>query len=472
MTAKEKYNLIIDTIEELSVAKEYDGYYEPIKTSEIIKTAFETAGVYMGEKEKNAIFAFLMDKRVIEYIEERKMVAICRYIRQLEKWDSKRTPHIIVEMSGCADFQTFCKKFKKYIDVSPKKAFDEKNTVSIPRKRSWITLDLTEDETELKGQDMKEMKFGIAKDTLLASYKAINMQELYQLNDYESEMAFNLSQQRGYDIEEAFEYFYDYLWLGIEDNIENRDESLEKDLLNEKVLHMYFGCKMTFNEILYALLAERRVPHDKDILSEDRLYIRGMTKYYRNAAFVNPEKTYDEIYEYFCKNVHDKSEDFFLRFVENASGVFSSDLNLALKFTDSDEMTEDYKEFNSPENQRYDESEYEDWEPESEYWDEYLDGDSENIDYSIDYDDFEVAENLFLDSERLEEQNQNVCRTDFTEEDFYEYCLRLDSQDSKLDEIKHSRKIRGFSSLDLDLAEKLIFPNFEIKKPDNEECPF
>ena len=66
--------------------------------------------------------------------------------------------------------------------------------------------------------DMVDNKFGISKEKFMAAQVAANLQSFYNLNDYESEIAFKLAEDKELPIEDTFEYIYNYVWSFMDEN--------------------------------------------------------------------------------------------------------------------------------------------------------------------------------------------------------------------------------------------------------------
>ena len=83
---KEKYNTIIQSIEELSKGISTDGMMEYLSEHEISERAFQSAGCLMDDRSKNVLFMFLNGMTVIDYIAQRKMMAAYRHLLGSPSW--------------------------------------------------------------------------------------------------------------------------------------------------------------------------------------------------------------------------------------------------------------------------------------------------------------------------------------------------------------------------------------------------
>ena len=75
MGPKEKYNIIVNKIEELVQGECIDGIIMGMDELEICEKAFDAAQSIMDIRSQNILFGFLMDKRIKTYVQERKMMA-------------------------------------------------------------------------------------------------------------------------------------------------------------------------------------------------------------------------------------------------------------------------------------------------------------------------------------------------------------------------------------------------------------
>ena len=492
MNAKEKYNKIINTIEELAKGQSIDGVIVPYTDHEISDRAFKAACCStMNDNSKNTLFSFLNNCTVIEYIKERKMVAVYKMICDSKVWN-KNLIWNAIEMAGMSDSQGFSKKFKRYFGISPKKAFENKESAVFPEIRDWdfISTEGRNMFVKFNEIDMVDNKFGISKEKFMAAQVAANLQSFYNLNDYESEIAFKLAEDKELPIEDTFEYIYNYVWSFMDENSPERDKRLEKDLLKQEVIHMYFNCCMTFNEIRMVLVALKKCKLPRDLKDTDRLYLLGFQKYskhvidyqrYNSGSFrlssnIMTNIAYEEIYTTYQDIAEPSDTDkVFLEFVVACTKYSVEDaINHAR-----------YMAFEYLNSQKYNEDEVEELESElyrliyNEIEDECI---ANEDDYEPDFDDLDAVEEFYMDNDELEKYTEydnaiEVFEEDFTFEDFNRFCDKLDAEDNAEDDaeddtedkLKSNRRLVGFTSLD---DEEEV--NTRIEEFDNcdDELPF
>jgi AraC-like DNA-binding protein len=467
MNAKERYNKIINTIEELAKGQSIDGVIVPYTDHEISDRAFKAACCStMNDNSKNALFSFLNNCTVINYIKERKMVAVYKMICDSKVWN-KNLIWNAIEMAGMSDSQGFSKKFKRYFEISPKKAFENKESAVFPEIRDWdfISTEGRNMFVKFNEIDMVDNKFGISKEKFMAAQVAANLQSFYNLNDYESEIAFKLAEDKELPIEDTFEYIYNYVWSFMDENSPERDKRLEKDLLKQEVIHMYFNCCMTFNEIRMVLVALKKCKLPRDLKDTDRLYLLGFQKYskhvidyqrYNSGSFrlssnIMTNIAYEEIYTTYQDIAEPSDTDkVFLEFVVACTKYSVEDaINYAR-----------YMAFEHLNSQRYNEDESEELESElyrlryNEIEDERI---SNEDDYEPDFDDLDNFEKDYLYNDELELYTEyynalEELEENFTFEDFNLFCDELDNEDytedDTEDKLKSKRRLVGFTSLD------------------------
>ena len=446
MKVSEKYNKIIYTIEELAQGRKVDNTIISIPNHEISDKAFNIAECStMNDQSKNVLFLFLNNSTVIDYINERKMVAVYKMLIDCEDW-TKEIIYNAIQLLGLSDYQAFCKKFKKYFDISPKKAFLCKKSAVLPVVRDWDAISKDGSSSYVKFDEINKMdeKFGISKEKFMLAYVAANLQSFYKLNDYESEVAFKLSETNNLSIENTFEYVYNYVWDFIDDETSKRDQRLEVDLLNPEVIYMYFECAMSFNEIIIVLIAMKKNKLPRELKDTDRLYLLGFKKF-TDRKFLNAEinlfnglideNSYEDIYNYYISESNSRDSDkVYLRFVENcASSSFRTALNMAEFMSDEIVMSYDFVN-------EYEEELEEDYEQ-----DEFIN--------DHDLDDIETIQEFFVNHDHLEKINisRSIADSlDFSFCEFNNYCDMLDSDEKKVENPQINRKLMGYDNLDID----------------------
>lgn len=448
MSAKEKYNILINAIEKMIEGEESEVGIEILTPHDISDRAFSLAGCEgMDDRSKNVIFLFLSGLTVIEYIQERKMMYAYKAIINSSEWNRELIDSVVL-MMGLSDDKAFAKKFKKTFGTSPKKAFANKDESLISPVKDWdeISKDGKSAFISLEGDNMVETRFGVKKDLFMEANIAANLQAFYSLNDDESEYAFSLYKDMNIPLKDTFEYVYNYLWGNFEDD--NRGERLIEDLSNPDVLHMYFECNMSFNEIVRVLicLSKNVLPRKmKDTTKEYLLGYREYCNYLEVALFLGEKSvpSFESIYEYYIENrKEDDDEETFILLIERIP--YSYEIGRALDDARTERI---YKRNNiSMDDLIYEAEVYiNDSEEDNSYEESLID---EEFSYDIDLDNPEVVEDLYMDNDAVEKYNEGIIdNEDNYWESFNLFCEELDSKEN-IEKVKN-RKLRGYKNLNI-----------------------
>ena len=302
MNAREKYELILKSIEQLIVENE-------LSNREIGDKAFADANLPMSDREKNTIFGFLLDKKLFQYISERRLMIGYKY---LINESNKRTAYKkALDISGSSEQSAFITKFKKQFGITPDVARIRKDSSLYKSIPSWECISGNIENT-MENDNMIETRFDIPINQFKIIQEALNLQDFYSLNKEESEFAFSLY-KGGIDIEKAYEYLGNYI---AGNDAENRDERLEADLSRDDVKYLYFDCDLGFEEIFVVLLMQRLNQFSNPTNSYNRHFFQGLVNYAYNLALTIPTDTktpYEIKYKYYIENSTEQytEEDFF-----------------------------------------------------------------------------------------------------------------------------------------------------------------
>lgn len=301
MTPKEKYNTIINCIEEMvqGTPDEKTNFRYYHSDMDICNTAFNNGHVLLDMRGRNTLFQFLTGMTVLEYIDERRMMAAYRHLVNRETWAISEE----LEIAQVTTQQAFNKKFAKFFPgVRPTEAFKTKDTGRILPARTWeyISNESREYFANMEEEPAKQnTKFGISRDQYLKLQVAQDLQAFYGLSDCESDLAFDLSETNGYDMAATFEYVYKYVrdCITWNENRDSVDQKIGKILGNEYVMYLYFVCHYNFTQI-YNVLSRvdcRNVDSGEDIYHCNKMYLLGIS-----VLSAPLEKThYDRVYNYF-----------------------------------------------------------------------------------------------------------------------------------------------------------------------------
>lgn len=476
MQAKEKFNNILYKIEELVWEAEY------MKDYEISEEAFAAGGCYIDDRSKNTLFLFLIESTVIDYINERRMMAAYKHLITMKKKNFKKA----IDLSGVQEQSSFIRKFRKQFGMSPTKAFDEKDESRILPIKDWdqisqegksIFVKLEEDENILR-----EKRFGISKEMYIRAQRAENLQSFYKLNDLESEFAFGLSDSHSVSLDDAFEYVYNYVWVYAEDKVSDdadmkkRDVRIKEDLLNEDTVYLYFDCGLSFEDI-YILLLVKHINDMKESWREvEPMYLQGCLQYMqrvyldwvmgfdREEDFRLKFRNFQKAHQYFQEKKTETYTEYDYKLYLSLTYFYDiitawAMVNPGLQsdkevkqvydkiYVDSHYMNtyeSDYNEIEMRRERLYAEDGF--YEREF-YGENYYD--EEECDYEYDMDDPENIQDSYMSFNRDDNMIEMDLDDDFDEESFEKLC-ELEEMDKLEEEIKPKRVLSGHVDLNVE----------------------
>ena len=476
MRAKEKFNNIVYKIEELVWEAEY------MKAYEISEEAFAAGECYIDDRSKNTLFLFLVGSTVIDYINERRMMAAYKHLITMKKKNFKK----VIDLSGVQEHSSFIRKFRKQFGMSPTQAFDKKDESRIFPIKDWdqisqegksIFVKLEEDENILR-----EKRFGISKEMYIRAQRAENLQSFYKLNDLESEFAFRLSNSHSVSLDDAFEYVYNYVWVYAEDKVSDdadmkkRDVRIKEDLLNEDTVYLYFDCGLSFEDI-YILLLVKHINDMKESWREvEPMYLQGCLQYMqrvyldwvmgfdREEDFRLKFRNFQKAHQYFQEKKTETYTEYDYKLYLSLTYFYDIITAWAMVkpglqsdkevkqvydkiYVDSHYMNtyeSDYNEIEMRRERLYDEDGF--YEREF-YGENYYD--EEECDYEYDMDDPENIQDSYMSFNRDDNMIEMDLDDDFDEESFEKLC-ELEEMDKLEEEIKPKRVLSGHVDLNVE----------------------
>ena len=476
MQAKEKFNNIVYKIEELVLEAEY------MKAYEISEEAFAAGECYIDDRSKNTLFLFLIGSTVIDYINERRMMAAYKHLVTMKKKNFKK----VIDLSGVQEHSSFIRKFRKQFGMSPTQAFEKKDESKILPIKDWdeisqegknIFAKLEEDENVLI-----EKKFGISKEMYIRAQHAENLQSFYKLNDLESEFAFAMSDSHAISLDETFEYVYNYVWVYAEDKVSNdvdaekRDQRIKEDLLNDDTVYLYFNCGLSFEDI-YILLLVKHINNMKESWREvEPIYLQGCLQYMRSTYaswiigldreedFRLKFRNFQKAHQYFQEKKTEAYTEYDYKLFLSLAYFYDivtawtmvkpghqSDKEVKREckqiYVDSHYLTIDESDYNEIEMRRerlYAEDGF--YEREF-YGEDYYD--EEDFDYEYDMDDPENIQDSYMSFD-LEDNMLELDSDDEFDEEYFEKLCELEEMDKLEDDIKPSRGLSRHVDLNVE----------------------
>ena len=296
MKANEKFDIIIDSIEQSILENNLHD------NNEILEKAFNDAGFPRIDREKNAIFEFLLEKKGWEYISERKLMLGYRIL--LNEDDKKKAKETAMKIFGEHDDSYYISQFGKLFNMSPNTAIKNNDASLYQSKPSWESIS-----TEKKGEgmDMFDLLLDLPSDYVKNVRQAMNLKDFYDLNDEESRYAYSLHKD-GIDIDEAFKYIADYIG---DNKSDDRDVNLKKDLSRDDVKYLYFNCAFGFNDVFRILYLKYQGQITAPIQNCDIEFLEGALdvserRYHYLVRYSGQRKrTYQELVDYYYSSAND-----------------------------------------------------------------------------------------------------------------------------------------------------------------------
>ena len=199
MHIKEKYDHVINTIEEL------------ISDSSLSSrdVGFEVSRrIGMQVRDLSCIFGFLLDMSLNSYILRRKMdLAYTLLINCKEKPDIQSA----ITMSGYADQPSFTKAFRRRYSMTPREAFAKKDMTLLEEPVFWdmLSKEITSLNTSYISEGEvgeKQTVFGISEQSFDLIAEALDLESFFGLPRVFSNYAFDLSKRIGKPLKECFQY--------------------------------------------------------------------------------------------------------------------------------------------------------------------------------------------------------------------------------------------------------------------------
>lgn len=221
MNTREKFNEIIDFIENAAFSKDHRSAVK------IAENVLKKTG--MGGREINAVFVFLIGMPLLEYIKERKMMASYSVLINADQFDANAA----LETAGYDTQSSYGKKFKERFNMTPTEAHARKSAALFAKPFTWENISSNDNMFANKLEEIKQIqdaKFGINREQYQAMQAASDLQILLQMTDAQSNVAFKLATDEHVDMDIAFIFIYDFCQEIIRNN--NATEKQILELLN------------------------------------------------------------------------------------------------------------------------------------------------------------------------------------------------------------------------------------------------
>lgn len=286
-------------------------------------------------------FTFVSNQTLINYIKERKWMAVYENLLNSEKYDADK----VVELSGLADQPTFNKRFKVVFDLTPTEAFKKKDPNLLKVKLSWDNLQ----EMRISSNAIKTI-FGIDRSKFNEIKEIIGLQDEFSFDELQSEIAYyiykfydvplkaafrfvgeyhyneNVEEELAKEIEDIREFFNlptEYIFAAEEEAIPrlSREEFLNTrikgDIDNPEIRYVYFQGDMDSIYTVYNVIDKLHEAGENDVTQVDIDvvnicayneihvgYCKKAVKYFKERATEEyGEEAFDEYIESILRNV-------------------------------------------------------------------------------------------------------------------------------------------------------------------------
>lgn len=275
MNAKECYNNMIETIENLARLGKYE------KTRDIAEQVVQKCGVGLGYRDMNTIFTYLTGDSIQNYIRERRLMVAYSHLISGKSFYVEDA----IALSGYDNQSSFGKAFQECFNMSPKEAYAIKDKSLITPPKDWGVISGMDPNVETECMTkMKEpiTKFGIDKAQYKMMLEAADMQALYEFDDSLSEIAYEIAVKYNTSIKNAFEFVDDFCIYQELDrkNFSSHEEKKKAIMSCDRLIRTCVTYDLSISQAHDLLCEVLACGYSIDEISED--FIRG---YLSNSWF-------------------------------------------------------------------------------------------------------------------------------------------------------------------------------------------
>lgn len=315
MNAKSRYDDLILKIE--ARAQDRDAKVSTIMSFIASTSAFTVVDI-------DSILRFMTGDTLKQYIKTRKLMAAYRFLvnTDVQKVTSAKAISIAIDIAGYDNQSSFTKRFSGFFHLSPKEAFLKKDYSLLTPPLTWDAISCDTDFSKTNGDEVSQMestiKFGIPKEQYDKAIEAHELEILYGLPTVFSQIAFDLAEQQGVSLNDAFafadslhDFGGDFSKEGLEPEIaemysDNPEENIKAAANNPYIQFMFFQCGLSVSSAHE--LSQFRIPmSEKEIMEMDPRMLYEFA-YAEHMEFF----FFKSAYEYYAEQTNDdhSSEDF------------------------------------------------------------------------------------------------------------------------------------------------------------------
>ena len=194
----------------------------------------------------SAIFMYLTGFSLLEYIKERKMMSAYKMLISCPLLNIEAA----IVVSGYDNQSSFSKKFKEQFGITPTDAYQTKDERGLTAPIDWDSLSSEAGrffEESIREDRLHRTKFGVTLEQYKRMNEAANLQEMFELDDEQSEIAFKLAEYLKTDLQIAFEFvkdISDYYCVDDEGNYVGESPVLWSIIKNNQTLTELYVKKM------------------------------------------------------------------------------------------------------------------------------------------------------------------------------------------------------------------------------------
>lgn len=203
MNVRERYN------NEITILENQASWGAEMKVAEITQNLADRNCCSI--REMNAVFKYLIGMPVQEYVRERRMMNAYKELIEASEFDAEK----ICFLAGyeSTSQSTFNNKFKERFSMTPGEAFEKKDSSKLTAPKTWEYIS-----SEYEANDVPDAsafqkpatKFGINLKQYQKMQEAADLQELYEFNEVQSEVAFELAEKyNAIPMRKIFEFIHD-----------------------------------------------------------------------------------------------------------------------------------------------------------------------------------------------------------------------------------------------------------------------
>ena len=201
MRADEKFNAIIDLVEDALFQKE-------IPPNRVLADRI-AAQQGLGYRVFNTIFQFLTGMSFLDYIRRRRMNAAYATLVEGEGDDNFDLDGVI-PLCGYEDERSFSRSFRERYHMTPRAAFKKKDKSLIEAPLSWKRLSEQEEDASRNGkkeeEEMEQTYLGLTRQQFEQISRARDLQLLYNFSDAQTDAAYRVALKNDISLEKAFDY--------------------------------------------------------------------------------------------------------------------------------------------------------------------------------------------------------------------------------------------------------------------------